>query len=509
MRSLSSVLLQFLALFIGGGLLVLIWVTLESYYIKRLTIAYLMEFSIPATLVILLAMVVFLMGITGHRLWRVYRGAMEAADGNQHVTNRYSQSLMRLPITLFWATVAFGGLFIPIYHIVHYIAEGHSITVVEEFYWLNFLRSFLYEQTIALIAAIFHFTVARRLIRPHLLSLTKVDDEEWQVKSFLSILTATFAGLLLVHLFSILWYVMVVIVKDHPFEPGVLLGLMALDYIFSVSMFILLTYEFRRELLILIASIRDWLSNHHSRGLNHTRMPVLSHDEVGQLAVSFNQLQAQVHQEYEELERDLQMAKQVQLQLLPAACQTIGQDRIEATVQTGQSVMNEFYDLISWERGYAAVVGASSHVGMSAALQISSALLLLRAEIDHAGQRDPDSGIAPMELLSRFNQRLAEVFPINPANAAQDAHAPEVDLSLEIAIAFVDTERSKMRTAVFGSISIDLIRDDVIVELKSGEEINWLEGDCVIMYTTLLKDAAPVKGTTLSITHLMRGMDDK
>ncbi len=473
LRRLSTTMISFLVLFSGGAMLVLLWVTLESLFIKRLTFSYLLRFSIPATLVILLGMVGVLMFYVYLRLSRLKHISMkieeEAGAGEYHDhEDRICRSLLRLPSELFWGTVAYGGLFIPVYHIVHYLVEGHSLTRVEEFYWLNFLRSFLYEQTIALSAAILHYAVARRLIRPMLMRLKRVRGERWADKSFLSMLTTTFAGLLLVNLFSILWYVMVAVVKEESIELKVLAPLIVLDSAFAASIFVLLAIEFRRELQVLIGSIRDWLNS--DRSLPNSRMPILSHDEVGQLAIVFNRLQDQVNQEYEELKKDMQLARQVQLQLLPIPSQAFGEYEIRAITESHTVVGNGFYDIMAYgDNGFAAIAGAIMGSGMPAALHMSAALLLLRAEIEQ-------DHVSPEQMLIRFDQGMNEVFPQGDP--------------VSLVIILVDIHRNVLRAVLQGRMNISRIRDGRLEKLSPGVETPFHSGDQWLLYSDPAMEAA-------------------
>ena len=520
--SYMATMFRFFVLFLGGASLVLIWVTLESYYIKRLSFEYLMKFSIPATLVLLFGMMLTLMIFVALRLrgMKVILVPEHESEKSVKLDRVQLKLLLRLPSHLFWGTVAYGGVFIPVYHVVHYIVEGHSITHVDEYYRLNFLRSFLYEQTITLIAAIFHFAVSRRLIRPLLMRLEYVEDGQRQFKSFLSMLAATFAGLLLVLQFSILWYIMVTIVKGEPFELRVLIGLVVLDLLFAIAMFILLSYQFRKELVILIRRIRDWLRQTDSQGQDqwhgHERaqnqahndadaggrsisfLPILSNDEVGQLAMSFNHLQARVSREYEELEQELRLARQVQEQLMPELDHFNGNDMIEvvkAEESSKPSVSNVFYDIIPWRHGYVAVIGSSALVGMPAALHISAAQLLLRAELEVVGEQLGSLELA--ELLVHYVERLKEMFLHQDRVSQISLFSQGGEISLAMAV--VDEQQQLLRCATLGEHAA--IWSEAVEDL-SHSELLWQHGEVVTLSANNNSDKGPMK---LRITHGLEG----
>ncbi|MDF2668850.1 MAG: putative Phosphoserine phosphatase [Paenibacillus sp.] len=459
--------LKFLALFSSGALLVLFWVTLESLFIKRLTWSYLFRFSLPATLVILIGMIGLLMLYVWVRLRRFEGGDPDTQEAKPGSEDWICRSLLRLPSELFWGTVVYGGLFIPIYHIVHFLVEGNSLVQVEQLYWLNFIRSFLYEQTIALSAAILHYTVARRIIRPMLISLSRVKGEQWSDKSFLSMLATTFAGLLLVNLFSILWYVIVAIVKNISIEFGVLVLLILLDSVFAVVIFILLALEFRRELQVLIGSIRDWLNG--DRSSLDSRMPILSHDEVGQLAIAFNRLQSRMNREHEDLRRELQLARKVQLQLLPSPHHVFGDYEVQAVSESLNAVGNGFYDVVPQEHnGFVAIAGGITGSGMPAALQMSAALLLLRAEMEQ--------NRAPEDILAGFRQGLKEVFP-------------QEDL-ISLMLISVDMPGNVLRAVHQGHMNAHLIRDGRLEQLVPVDQLPFYPGDRLLLYSDPAAQAA-------------------
>ncbi len=465
----SATMMSFLLLFSSGALLVLFWVTLESLFIKRLTFSYLFLFSIPATVVLLLGMIGIMMLYVWLRLRKLERLRAGTAEGASDQDEVIGRGLIRLPSEIFWGTVIYGGLFIPIYHIVHFLVEGNSLMQVEDYYWYNFLRSFLYEQTITLSAAILHYAVSRRLVRPMLITLSVVKGERWPDKSFLSMLSATFAGLLLVNLFSILWYVMVAMLKDESVELEVLGPLIMLDTLFAATIFILLTFEFRRELQVFIVSIRNWLNGNSD--LPYSRLPVLSYDEVGQLAVAFNGLQDQVDREYEELSKELKLARQVQLQLMPPSYLTIGAYRIEALTASRNTVGNGFYDIIPNEHGgFAAIAGGIKGVGMPAALQMSAALLLLRAEVEHED--------TPEDMLSRFNRGFANVFP-------QEGLVP-------LSLVLVDAQRNSLCAARQDRMKMCIFRcgGEGLEGVIPGEELQMHPGDQLLLYSVSAAEAA-------------------
>lgn len=461
-RYLLAATLWFAALFTGGAFLVLFWVMLESLYIKGLTWTFLLRYSLQVTLLVLVVMVAMLTVYVRIRLGRLENEAGQAG-GDERVCRR----LLRLPAELFWLTVGYGCVIIPVYHIAHYVVEGHSLLHVEAFYRLNFIRSFLYQLTVTLSAAILHYAVSRRLIRPLLQRLSDVKGDGLRSgSSFLSKLAAAFVVLLLVSLFSILWYVIMADIRGVPVAFSVIGPVILLDLIFSVSIFVLLAIEFRRELQVLIGSIRSLLGGDRSK--LYAKMPILSDDEVGQLAVTFNRLQDRLVREYDDLNKELRLARQVQLQLLPDRYQAFGAYEAAALSESRKGVGSGFYDMIPLGEGtFAIVAGNVSGAGLPAALQMSAALLLLRAE----AQRED----APSAVLARLEQAMSEAFPEGESTA--------------LALLVVDAERHICRVAVRGRMNVIRQCGGRRADWSADRELPFLPGDRYCLYSDAAAEA--------------------
>jgi serine phosphatase RsbU (regulator of sigma subunit) len=429
-RKLRELLLRFGLLYAGGALLVLFWTTLESIFIKRLPLSSIVGFPLKVTTTILAVMIVFMEVYTYLRLKSPWRGVPGGTSNGMEEEDRICRSLLRIPSELFWIILAFGGVFLPVFHITHYVLVSKlSLFHVDRYHWLSFMKSFMFEQTIVLSVGILYFIVSRRLLRPLLVRLSNVTGAHLRDRSFLMILTVTFAGLLFVSILTVLWYVINVRLRGEAIELHVLLSLTTFNALFAVTVFVLLAYEFRRELELMIRSIRALFKGNGER--SYAKMPVLSNDEVGSLAVAFNRLQHRISREYEELEQDLKLARNLQQQLLPAALHEIGPYRVAAMSEPRKEVGSGFYEVLRLpDERFAVVVGDLAGAGLPAALKMSAALLLLRAEIRQGGTAGG--------MLTRLNRVLA------------GALSQETVISLGLAI--VDTKRGAVSYAGAGYV---------------------------------------------------------
>ncbi|WP_135555680.1 PP2C family protein-serine/threonine phosphatase [Paenibacillus cymbidii] len=449
---------RFPALFAGGGALIMLWGMAESTFIKRLTFAFQLEFAIPVTIAFIAGLVVVLCLHAWLRLAGIRR-RLEAAAAEPAGSAAVGHSLLKLPAELFWWTVGYAVLAIPIYHIVHYVAYGRSLLNIDPFFRDNFIRSFLYEWAVGLSAAILHYTVARRLIRPFLIPASPVRGERLPDRSFLSLLATTFGVLLTINLLSVLWYVQVAEIEAKPVEWRVLLPLVAFELVFAAVIFHLLAREFRRELQLLAVRLRIVPQGERARA----QLPVLAGDEVGQLAVAFNRLQERIERDYDEVAGELRLARDLQRQLLPPAQQRLGGCAVAALSLPRHEVGSGFYDIIPLAGGtFAAIAGEARGAGMPAALQMSALLLLLRAEAHGAG--------TPAQILDRFARVLREVYP-------QEA-------GLSVCLTIVDGNGERMQTALRGNMRGRIWSGaGEGRELRDGDDAPFRPGDRIVLFS--------------------------
>ncbi|MEK0315463.1 PP2C family protein-serine/threonine phosphatase [Cohnella sp. 56] len=465
----SPLMPRFLVLFAAGGALVLCWSFLESYFIKRLSLAFQMRIAIPLTSLILLILVVGLGLFVWRRLGAAARAGVSGETAGAEA--RAFRNLLRLPWELFVWTVLYAVVAIPAYHVIHYALIGHSLLHVGASYWQNFIRSFMYELCVGTSAAILYYSVSRRLIRPALARLAHVQSERLEGRSFLTLLTTTFGALLMINLLSVLWYVWVAEAKHEPFRWAVLLALVGLEWLFAGAILVMLAAGFRRELQLLASGLRALLLG--DRGAARPKMPVLASDEIGELAVAFNRLQERLHRDYEEMAGELRLARGLQLGLLPPARQTLGGFDLAAMAETSAEVGSGFYDVAPLRGGgFAAVVGDASGEGLPAALQMSAAMLLLRAELDGHG--------TPEAMLERFGAVLQEVYP---AGAELSAGVVVADAAgSEVAIALQGGMRGWLRRGADA--------EDAGRPLAAGERLRLRAGDRVCLYSAAAAEAA-------------------
>jgi sigma-B regulation protein RsbU (phosphoserine phosphatase) len=130
------------------------------------------------------------------------------------------------------------------------------------------------------------------------------------------------------------------------------------------------------------------------RGDFSHRVRVRSRDQLGELAVSFNDMAANIESllhervERERLEREVEIAAEVQAQLFPRRTPDLRTVHISADCRAARGVAGDYYDYIEIAPGLVALaLGDVSGKGVSAALVMSNLQAALRAQTTITAER--------------------------------------------------------------------------------------------------------------------------
>lgn len=130
------------------------------------------------------------------------------------------------------------------------------------------------------------------------------------------------------------------------------------------------------------------------RGDFSHRVRVRSHDQLGELAEAFNEMSANIEEllrervRHERLERELEIAAEVQAQLFPREAPRLARAEIAGECRAARGVAGDYYDYVCVAPGlYAVALGDVSGKGVSAALVMSNMQAALRAQATILSER--------------------------------------------------------------------------------------------------------------------------
>lgn len=130
------------------------------------------------------------------------------------------------------------------------------------------------------------------------------------------------------------------------------------------------------------------------RGDFSHRVRVRSHDQLGELATAFNEMSANIQTllqqrvEHERLEREIEIAAEVQAQLFPRSVPTLMTADIAGECRAARGVAGDYYDYIEVAPAlYAFALADVSGKGISASLVMSNLQATLRAQTTIIAER--------------------------------------------------------------------------------------------------------------------------
>jgi len=440
----KGLLSSFFWVYLGVSIFGAVIITLDNLFINGLTLKSLMVYNFKAVTMQIMGLLVVFQVYGTIRLRIVRRFFI----GEQVDSYQVRKRLLRFPAEMFWAMVLFGLVGSPLYHYRQILAFN-----LDDF--LRFVKSFCFEFSLVLLLAVLLFTLLRRRIRPILVQL--VDEEADQVRSttILTPLLITFISLMLIMMLSMSFYILNSLLYGKPLQLSVLFSIGLFTLLFGIVLFVLIVAEFRRDLRVLIDGIHA-LSKGDRKHLQGT-VPILFHDEAGQLGIRFNQLQKRVADSYSEIDKELELAYKVQQTLLPPAELQIKQVDIAAFCLPAKEVGGDFYDIVPLdENRFAVIIGDITGKGMPAALIMSAMLLLVRTEIRKGG--------TPGEILTRLN-------PVVLETVSEETY-------LTIALAIFDHKHYTCQFASAGHVSpYRLVLEELKQMTDSSIPLGLIEGE--------------------------------
>lgn len=169
----------------------------------------------------------------------------------------------------------------------------------------------------------------------------------------------------------------------------------------------------------------------------HYRIPAGNRDQLDALAQSFNLMSESIARllkevsEKERLEREIEIAKEVQTLLFPTQTPLIHHLQIAATCIPAQQVSGDYYDFIPFDRDHLdLVLGDISGKGISAALMMASLQSTLRSELLRLDTEMPNSQRRLANAVSRVSRQLYRQTPSSAYSTLVVAHFDAVQGAL-------------------------------------------------------------------------------
>ncbi|HPQ40471.1 MAG TPA: SpoIIE family protein phosphatase, partial [bacterium] len=285
-----------------------------------------------------------------------------------------------------------------------------------------------------------------------------------------------------------------------------MLGVLAALVVLSLSTSFLISRRINRSVKVL----KDG-TNALDRGDLNYRIPIVSSDELGELAQEFNQMIDNIRHyteereafllqqvEKERLEQDLETARLLQRSLLPgAAIDNHPALEIAAMFRPMEEVGGDYYDYLWFQdRGIGLVIGDVSGHGMSAGL------LMVMAKSCLVNQVRTSPGIT--DIMTAINNMILDTFKKKRLMTFQYAVFTPDGSRMRFASAghqFPYLYRAATgRLEELESISYPLgVRRELSLDIK---EINLSENDCVVLFTDGLVEAVNPENEQLGYERL-------
>ncbi|HEX4751060.1 MAG TPA: SpoIIE family protein phosphatase [Bryobacteraceae bacterium] len=226
----------------------------------------------------------------------------------------------------------------------------------------------------------------------------------------------------------------------------------------------------------------------------HSRISVREKDQLGELALSFNQMTENlerllvVEKEKERLQTELEIAREVQAQLYPKAAPPFGGLKLTVRCDPARMVSGDYYDYQEIGKGKLAfAIGDVAGKGISAALLMATLQAALRAQI---------TSYQPVENVCDGDRTLDAATLVSALNKQIYAHtSPEKYATFFFALFDEQTRRLSYTNA--GHLSPLLFRNEQVTPLDSNGTVvgafPWAQydescltmdpGDLLVCYT--------------------------
>lgn len=395
----APVTLRLLRIFILLGCTVCAGIVLSNVFVSRATAEELVPVLIGtgAGYALLLAL---LGAFTYRRLKRLYLRSREEGERAEERDRLLWLSLIGFPRELFVFFLLSGLAVTQLYHLFEIGLPPWDRAVGVEYG-----KSTAFELTTFTAFSYLHYLSARWVLRPYVRELRVYRQETLRYGSSVWTMAAILALGTVYALLRMLWYAYSGVKLGGHIRIPVLLGTGAAVLTVTVTAIGLTAYYLLRDMERLGTLLRG-LAGEDRRGL-HSRIPVTSPYEAGELAGAFNALQDRFKGEYARLNQELALASQVQERLLPQGPMAIHGWEVHGACRRSGAGTGGFYDRMTLPGpGAAFLSGRITGSGMPSALIVSALLMLIRTGVSRTERAEGGDG-----LLARVHAQLTHYVP--------------------------------------------------------------------------------------------------
>lgn len=326
--------------------------------------------------------------------------------------------------------------------------------------------------------------------------IVKTDIHGIKTTSFLWQWFGTFFSLFMVTGFILMWSVINWESKGE-LSLSIVIAAAVVVFVFGFCLVKMLTYGFITDIRTLIQAM-DGLHKEEKDKLQV--IPITSHDEIGQLAAAFNQLQEQVEREYEGVRQELLLAYDVQQRILPPTQNEIGSFQITCYLRPAREVGGDLYDVLRLtEQEFVVVIGDVSGQGMPAALVMSAVVAQFRAEARRGGTAS--------QIMTRLNQQfcktLKDTMMVTLGIGLLDIQTGSLTYSSAGHLAPYILSKDRLETLMMSSLPLGIDADEIYQE----KTIVLREDDCLFLYTDGVIEQMDAEGKLLGFEGLEEVLD--
>jgi len=359
--------------------------TVDNVYLNQIPFRNLLVFNIPAILTGDFLILLLLTTLS-------YRWLGDGDDARV-----FRIRLMRLPGRMLAALLLISAAFSVLYHYSYFLFHGVPIAELTAADWGSLAKSFVSEQTIALVIGTLQYALSRRAVRPYILALGPEEARPAALVSFVAAMSV--ATLSCFFIVSTVGYEYLSANDVGRVDIGAIGISAAVRVAFGAAVFYLLILEMRADVRTVLTEVKALLRDGDAHA--HRPIPVVSGDELGELAESFNRLQRHMGKAYEETKQELRLAYQVQRNLLPDAERSREGLELAATSTPSRDVGGDLFDIVERpDGGLAVMIGDVSGKGMAASMLMTATLALFRKEAR--------TSASPSALMRRLNALITE-----------------------------------------------------------------------------------------------------